>query len=173
MFINYNISEIISQLSSAIHYDESIVKILPDGKLNCTHNGRYIKWFLSDVNNISYIHKKDRQLASKLALKKFLLSRIEDNKRLLATYKQCNSTNIQSELLLKDNDFRKLLTDYPENCKHIYIATGIYSEISTMNSFSLSLIHGCLKNIITTKHTHKRLSIHVHPAMSSGRSPKL
>ena len=77
MFINYNISEIISQLSSAIHYDESIVKNLPDGKLNCTHNGRYIKWFLSDGNNISYIHKKDRQLASKLALKKFLLSRIE------------------------------------------------------------------------------------------------
>lgn len=113
MFINYNISEIISQLSSAIHYDESIVKNLPDGKLNCTHNGRYIKWFLSDGNNISYIHKKDRHLASKLALKKFLLSRIEDNKRLLSTYKQCNSTNIQSELLLKDNDFRKLLTDYP------------------------------------------------------------
>ena len=105
MFINYNISEIISQLSSAIHYDESIVNNLPDGKLNCTHNGRYIKWFLSDGNNISYIHKKDRQLASKLALKKFLLSRIEDNKRLLSTYKQCNSTNIQSELLLKDNDF--------------------------------------------------------------------
>ena len=61
MFINYNISEIISQLSSAIHYDESIVKNLPDGKLNRTHNGRYIKWFLSDGNNISYIHKKDRK----------------------------------------------------------------------------------------------------------------
>ena len=128
MFINYNISEIISQLSSAIHYDESIVKNLPDGKLNCTHNGRYIKWFLSDGNNISYIHKKDRQLASKLALKKFLLSRIEDNKRLLSTYKQCNSTNIQSELLLKDNDFRKLLTDYPENSKHIYCNRDLFRD---------------------------------------------
>ena len=128
MFINYNISEIISQLSSAIHYDESIVNNLPDGKLNCTHNGRYIKWFLSDGNNISYIHKKDRQLASKLALKKFLLSRIEDNKRLLSTYKQCNSTNIQSELLLKDNDFRKLLTDYPENSKHIYCNRDLFRD---------------------------------------------
>ena len=128
MFINYNISEIINQLSSAIHYDESIVKILPDGKLNCTHNGRYVKWFLSDGNNISYIHKKDRQLASKLALKKFLLSRIDDNKRLLATCEQCNSTNIQSELLLKDNNFRKLLTDYPENSKHIYCNRDLFRD---------------------------------------------
>lgn len=172
MFINYNISEIISQLSSAIHYDESIVNNLPDGKLNCTHNGRYIKWFLSDGNNISYIHKKDRQLASKLALKKFLLSRIEDNKRLLSTYKQCNSTNIQSELLLKITILGNCLQTI-RRIPSIYIATGIYSEISTMNSFSLSLIHGCLKNIITTKHTPRHLSIRVHPAMSSGQSPKL
>lgn len=65
MFINYNISEIISQLSSAIHYDESIVNNLPDGKLNCTHNGRYIKWFLSDGKiYLTYTRKTDSLLPS-------------------------------------------------------------------------------------------------------------
>ena len=128
MFYNYNIPEIISQLSSAIHYDESIVKNLPAGKLNCTHNGHYIKWFQSDGSNNSYIHKKDRQLASKLALKKYLLSRIDDNKRLLAAYEQCHNSFVKSDLLLKDTAFRKLITDYPENSKYIYCNRDLFMD---------------------------------------------
>lgn len=125
---NYKLNENIKKLTSAINYDESVIKTLPSGKLNCTHNGAYVKWFHSDGTTISYIHKKDRHLASRLALKQYLLSRIEENKSLLAIYEHCNSSVNNSELLLKDNNFRKLLTDFPDISKHIYHNRNLFSD---------------------------------------------
>ena len=43
----------------------------PDGKLICTRNGRYIKWYHSDGRIQTYIPKKKREYAEQLAEKKY------------------------------------------------------------------------------------------------------
>ena len=51
---------------------------LPDGKLICSHNGKYIKWYVSDGHKKTYIPKKKLALAENLALKKYLSLTLED-----------------------------------------------------------------------------------------------
>ena len=51
---------------------------LPEGKLFISRSGKYTKWFLSDGKNQTYLPKQDRQLAEKLALKKYLLLQLKN-----------------------------------------------------------------------------------------------
>lgn len=51
---------------------------LPNGKLVCTRNNGYYKWYLSDGKSLTYIPKSQRPLAEQLALKKFLSLELED-----------------------------------------------------------------------------------------------
>ena len=44
---------------------------MPKGKLICAKNGAYIKWYKSDGHNITYIPKRNRELAERLAYKRF------------------------------------------------------------------------------------------------------
>lgn len=46
---------------------------LPDGKLNCVHNGNRIKWYHSDGHSQTYIPKAQKEYAEKLALRGYLL----------------------------------------------------------------------------------------------------
>lgn len=58
---------------------------LPEGKLICSQNGRHSKWYISDGKNKTYLPKKERLLAEKLALKKYLSLRIANlQKELIA-----------------------------------------------------------------------------------------
>lgn len=50
----------------------------PDGKLICSHSGKYPKYYVSDGHTKTYISSKDRDLAESLALKKYISSLIED-----------------------------------------------------------------------------------------------
>ena len=52
---------------------EKQLKELPEGKLFCVSNGKYYKWYCSDGHNQVYIPKRERKLAEKLAIKKYLL----------------------------------------------------------------------------------------------------
>ena len=54
---------------------EKIAK-LPVGKLICTRNGNYIKWYQSDGKNLTYIPKKDKTLAERLAVRKYLTTQL-------------------------------------------------------------------------------------------------
>ena len=54
------------------------LKKMPPGKLICSHTGKYSKWFHSDGHTKSYIPKANRQLAEKLAIKKYLCLKLED-----------------------------------------------------------------------------------------------
>ena len=51
---------------------------LPNGKLVCTRNNGYYKWYLSDGKSLTYLPKSQRPLAEQLALKKFLSLELED-----------------------------------------------------------------------------------------------
>ena len=50
----------------------------PDGKLICTQNGKYIKWYHSDGHIQTYIPKKKREYAEQLAAKKYWSLRMEE-----------------------------------------------------------------------------------------------
>lgn len=50
---------------------------LPDGKIFVSRSGKYTKWFRSDGKNQTYLPKQQRQLAEKLALKKYLLLQLK------------------------------------------------------------------------------------------------
>ena len=50
----------------------------PSGKLICTQNGNYIKWYHSDGHIQTYIPKKKREYAEQLAAKKYWTLRLEE-----------------------------------------------------------------------------------------------
>ncbi len=50
----------------------------PEGKLICSHSGKYPKYYISDGHNKTYISSKDRDLAESLAMKKYISSLIDD-----------------------------------------------------------------------------------------------
>ena len=56
------------------------LKLLPPGKLVCSQNGEYQKWYQSDGHKKIYIPKANKQLAEQLARKKYLSLLLEDLK---------------------------------------------------------------------------------------------
>ena len=74
----------------------------PNGKLICVHNGNYVKWHQSDGHKITYIPKKNRELAEQLAMKKYLCLKEDElikKQDAIQTYlKQCESENKATEL---------------------------------------------------------------------------
>ena len=60
---------------------ENQIKQLPKGKLFCTTNGKYHKWYCTTEHGTEYIPKKNRKLAEQLALKKLLSLQLEDAKQ--------------------------------------------------------------------------------------------
>ena len=56
---------------------EQQLKNLPRGKLVCTKNGKYYKWYHTTESSYTYIPKKERELAEKLAHKTYLSLRLK------------------------------------------------------------------------------------------------
>ena len=65
-------------LDTFIKKYKQIVKCLPNGKLQCSKNGKYIKCFLINGKEKKYLAKKEKAVAEKLALKKYYESCIYD-----------------------------------------------------------------------------------------------
>lgn len=66
------------QIEQSILALQEQLKHFPDGKLFCSKNGKYLKWYLTDGKNQQYLPKKDRELAEKMALKKYLSLQMDD-----------------------------------------------------------------------------------------------
>lgn len=126
-------------LDRQIELDEKISAIqqkllnYPDGKLICTQNGKYIKWYHSDGHIQTYIPKKKREYAEQLAAKKYWSLRLEE---LL--------TNIQSK---QPQSIHEWLTspyrhneNYPEQLIH-KTAGGLYvrSKSESLIAFFLHM----------------------------------
>lgn len=68
------------RLQTQISVLEKQLQTLPKGKLFCTTNGKYHKWYHTTQNGTDYIPKKNRKLAEQLALKKYLTLQLDDAK---------------------------------------------------------------------------------------------
>ena len=88
----------------------------PKGNLVCTRNGSRFKWYLSDNHEFLYLSKKQRKLAEKLAVKKYLslqLKEAKQEKQALEYYlKHCERECESEKLLSEDSGYRELLTSY-------------------------------------------------------------
>ena len=90
---------------------------LPEGKLFCTHSGRYTKWYQSNGHHSTYIPKKNRTLAEQLALKKYLslcLEELLQERRALDFYLRHHaaSENSADQLLADTSAYSELLSPY-------------------------------------------------------------
>lgn len=97
----------------------------PDGKLICTQNGKYIKWYHSDGHIQTYIPKKKREYAEQLAEKKYWTLRLEElvrEQRAVESYLKyySNSPVVEaSEQFLTSSPVSEdLLTTIPFNDSH-------------------------------------------------------
>ena len=70
-----------NRLIKELQQIEKQLSNLPDGKINCVHNGKFVKWFHSDGHTQTYIPKSQREYAQKLALKRFLLEKQKECKK--------------------------------------------------------------------------------------------
>ena len=91
----------------------------------CTTNGNYFKWYLSDGHTSTYIPKKDRKEAEKLATKKYLqllLEALYKEKRAIEAYmRKCGDNEIQAanELLSKPGYRELLACNFKLNSKEL------------------------------------------------------
>ena len=70
-FISQHLEKTIKELKQQL-------QDLPDGKLLYVQNDKYSKWYQRTEQGVTYIPKKNRALAEKLALKQYLSLRIQD-----------------------------------------------------------------------------------------------
>ena len=104
------------RLEQQIRDIEKHLKKMPEGKFVCTKNGNRYKWYQSDLHTQTYIPKKKRKLAEKLATKKYLLSLLEDLKHerlAIQFYLRHHSKETRAEeLLQKCPEIQRLLLPY-------------------------------------------------------------
>ena len=105
------------QLEKQMLSIQNKLKKMPEGKLICSHTGPYCKWERSDGHKKTYIPKKDRSLAEKLAAKKYLSALWNDlnhEKYAIDLYLRRHS-NYESQvdkLLTDSTEIEKLLSPY-------------------------------------------------------------
>lgn len=91
------------------------IQKLPEGKLICSRNRNYYKWYQSDGTNQIYISKKERHLAEKLAVKKYLSVRLKNKlqeKKAADSYlKHCNiNASLEENQLMNTPGYQELLS---------------------------------------------------------------
>lgn len=105
------------ELKERIDDIQSQLKNMPEGKLICSHTGPYCKWECSDGHQKKYIKKKDKSLAEKLAVKKYLLSLLDDlkhEKTAIDMYLRHHSNYEPKaiKILTESSEVQKLLSPY-------------------------------------------------------------
>lgn len=101
------------KIISKINNLTSVLEELPEGKLICTKNGNHTKWYHSDGKNFTYLHKRNKVLAEKLAIKKYYeyqLKELSQELTLIEKYlDKHHKIKIKSEDLLKESSYYKEL----------------------------------------------------------------
>lgn len=105
------------QIEDKLQSIEKEQKKLPEGKLICSRMGPYYKWEYSDGKRKTYIPKKERPFAEKLAAKKYLSALRNDlnhEKYAIDLYlrRYSNYKSEVEQLLMDSPEVEKLLSPY-------------------------------------------------------------
>ena len=88
---------------------------MPPGNIICTKNGKYYKWYQRNEHTYSYIPKKQKTLASQLALRKYLNSLLTDlnqEQHAIEFFSKNHSNKSNANELLNHPEFQSLLSSY-------------------------------------------------------------
>ena len=107
--INYD--NRIKTIDAELAFLNNELKRMPTGKLYIVNNNGYSKWFNSNGHNHSYIPKKNRKLAEKLAYKKFIGFKIEELQSELYHLKRIHPNPSLSDFV-QDSQYMDLLSNY-------------------------------------------------------------
>ena len=99
------------RLKKKIDELQAILKKFPEGSLICARNGNHYKWYQTDGINRKYIPKAQRNIAEKLAAKKYYALMLQD---LLTEYDAVQSylkehKEGECEKLFEHDEYQKLL----------------------------------------------------------------
>lgn len=106
-----------NDLKTQIAQIQQELNSLPDGKLICSHNGKYYKWYHSQNGKYIYIPKSNRVLAQQLARKKYLtlllaeLTNEQQHAQQLLT-QQRSRNRLSEQFLLQNPEYRTLLQPF-------------------------------------------------------------
>lgn len=104
------------RLEAEIKDLQKLIKSFPDGGFYVSRNQSRYKWFHTDGKNKTYIPKRKRKFAEKLASKKYLTLLLKDltkEKTALEFYLRHHSQQSEAHKLLSDNpEYQKLLAPY-------------------------------------------------------------
>lgn len=103
-------------LERKIELTRKKLQAYPEGKLLCTKNGKYSKWYLSDGKKKTYIPKEQKEFAETMAVKKYLSDQLEDllqEKKAMGFYLRHHRTGpgLAEQELAKNPEYSKLLSN--------------------------------------------------------------
>ena len=135
------------------------LKHLPSGKLVCSQNGEYQKWYQSDGHKKTYIPKSNKQLAEKLAIKKYLSLQLEDleneKKAIELERKKAIAKNPKKYQELKAVA-DKYLAQEPKTAQNYIAAASTYKQLGeTTNAIRI------LKNAMKVEPTNSDIYYHL------------
>lgn len=142
-------------LSSQLVSTNKILKTFPPGKLICSRNGKQFKWYCSDGKHKTYIPKKNRDLAEKLAIKKYLSFQQEEllrKKRAVDSYLYHYPDTLKSEKLLSEtSELHSLLSPYFKT-EDEELSQWMNEPYNTNQQFPEHLIHKTISgNLVRSK----------------------
>lgn len=142
---------------------------MPPGKLICCHHKNHCKWYHQYSNSKSYISKKDKSFAEKLAIKKYLslcLEDLQNEKRAMDFYLRHHSHSEKAkELLVSDSEYQKLLAPYlAAESKELnewmsapYEENPLFPERANIKSSSGNLVRSKSEMLIDTFLYHNKI----------------
>lgn len=132
-------------ITQQIHSLQTQIDNLPDGKFVCSRSGNSYKWYCSDGFKKTYIPKKNRPLAEKLAVKKYLSYQLQDliqERTALDFYLRHHKKSLgkADRLLLEESGYKELLIPYfkPDSQK---LSEWISAPYERNSKYSEQLIH--------------------------------
>ena len=168
------INEQIKELNSAL-------KSFPKGKFFYTKNGEYYKWYSSDGKNMTYIPKKKRHLAEKLAAKRFLthlLDDLEAEVKAIDYYiqKRKPEKDQANQVYFQDEEYRKLIAPYFEPVseklqeweKSSFMSNPKFPEQLIHKSISGNLVRSKSEAMIDMFLFQKKIPYHYEEEMKLG-----
>lgn len=105
------------RLNIQIKNVQSQLKALPPGKLICSSNGKWHKWYWNNGQNTTYLSKKERSFAECLAFKNLLSLQLENmlrEKEAIGLYLNHHNPNAQKDeqAFIASDKFKDLLSPH-------------------------------------------------------------
>lgn len=103
------------RLKTKIDVIQKQLKSMPKGEIQCVQDGEFQRWYLKESGKRTYISKKKRELAEKLAVKKYLstlLKSLEQEKTAIEFYLRHHKSNRTEQFLKPTSPYYKLLLPF-------------------------------------------------------------